>query len=174
MQRYSEFRLCRSLLCVSIVLAALAFIGCATQQERAAQRELVKKAVAEGVAKRQLHIDITSMNTMRYGSRVVTPDFFLELRGDTLRSYLPYLGQAYQAPMASPPKGLNFETRMRAVKESHPKAHLTRMEIDVKTNEDTYWYVVEVYDTGKAYIHVRSQNRDPISFDGEVVPPDPN
>ena len=155
---------------LSMVAIALVLMGCATQQERAARRELVRKAVAEAVATRRLHIDITSMNTMRYGSRVVTPDFFLELRGDTLRSYLPYLGQAHQAPMMSPSQGLNFETRMLHVTESHPKAQLTRFEIDVKTKEDIYVYVVEVYDTGKSYIHVRSQNRDPISFDGEASP----
>ena len=36
------------------------------------------------------------MSTLRYGSRTVTPDFYLELRGDTQQSYLPYLGQARQ------------------------------------------------------------------------------
>lgn len=150
-----------------IALTVLAFTGCATQQ-RAEKRELMRKAVAEAVAKRQLHIDITSMNTMRYGARNVSLDFFLELRGDTLRSYLPYLGQAHQAPMLTPSQGLNFETAVQAFRESHPKPHLTRLEMDVRTIEDFYLYVVELFDTGKAYIHVTSMHRDPISFDGEL------
>ena len=155
---------------VSMAMIALALMGCATQQERAEQREQMRQMVTVGVVNRQLRIDITSMNTMRYGSKMVTPDFFLEVRGDTLVSYLPYLGQAQRAPMLSPSQGLNFETRMKAFRESHPKAHLSRLEIDVKTSEDTYWYTVEVFDTGKAHIQVLSQNRDPIRFDGEVVP----
>ena len=60
-------------------------------------RKLTKKerkqvAVLGAIATKRWHIDISSMNTLRYGSRAVTSDFYLELRGDTLRSYLPYLG----------------------------------------------------------------------------------
>ena len=155
---------------IFLMVLGLLVAGCATQQERAEQRAMMRKAVAEAVAKRQMHIDITSMNTMRYGSRTVTPDFFLELKGDTLRSYLPYLGQAYQAPMGSPSQGLNFDALIQAIREYHPKAHLSRLEIDVRTKEDVFLYVVELYDTGKADVYVRSQHRDPISFDGELVP----
>ncbi len=126
--------------------------------------------MAEAVTTKQMHIDITSMNTLRYGSRTVTPDFFLELKGDSVRSYLPYLGQAYQAPMMSPSQGLNFVTKAKSMKVSQPKKDQSRIEIDMKTEEDTYNYVIDLYDSGKAYIHVRSQHRDPISFDGDFVP----
>ena len=155
----------------SFILLMLIFTSCATQQEKAERRELMKKAVVEAVAKRQMYIDITSMNTMRYGTRTVASDFFLELHGDSLRSYLPYLGQAYQAPMLSPAQGLNFDERIQNVKESHPKAKLSQLEIDVRTQEDRYQYTIELHESGKAYIHVQSQHRDPISFDGELVMP---
>ena len=155
----------------SFILLTLAFVSCATQQERAERRELMKKTVVEAVAKRQMHIDITSMNTMRYGTRTVASDFFLELHGDSLRSYLPYLGQAHQAPMMSPGQGLNFDERMQSMKESHPKADLSRLDIDVRTREDRYQYTIELHESGRAYIHVQSQHRDPISFDGELVMP---
>ena len=148
----------------------LTFASCATLQEREQRKEQMKKAVAEAVTTKQMHIDITSMNTMRYGSRAVTPDFFLELKGDSVRSYLPYLGQAYQAPMMSPSQGLNFVTKAKSLKVSQPKKDQSRIEIDMKTDEDTYHYVIDLYDSGKAYIHVRSQHRDPISFDGDFVP----
>ena len=136
-------------------------------------RNLTKKerkqlAVANAVADRQWHIDIQSMNTMRYGSRTVTTDFFLELRGDTLRSYLPYLGQAQVSPSLSPSIGLNFEERIIQYKESRPKSKYTQIDIDVKTHEDSYHYVIELYDSGSASIRVRSLNRDPISFDGSL------
>ena len=136
-------------------------------------RNLTKKerkqlAVANAVADRQWHIDIQSMNTMRYGARTVTTDFFLELRGDTLRSYLPYLGQAQVSPSLSPSIGLNFEERIILYKESRPKSKYTQIDIDVKTHEDSYHYVVELYDSGSASIRVRSLNRDPISFDGSL------
>ena len=106
------------------------------------------------------------MTTQHYGSRVVSPEFFLELRGDTLQSYLPYLGQAYQAPMSTTWQGLNFEEPVIGLTESHPKSNLTVFEMAVRTKEDQYYYTIEVYDNGRAYVSVRFQHRDPISFDG--------
>ena len=136
-------------------------------------RDLTKKerkqmAVIGAIVDKRWHIDITSMNTMRYGSKMVSTDFFLELRGDTLRSYLPYLGQVQSAPSLSPTIGLNFEERVRQYQESNPKGKYTQIDIDVKTKEDTYHYVVDIYDSGEAFIRVRSLNRDPISFDGTL------
>jgi hypothetical protein len=70
----------------------------------------------------------------------------------------------------SPSQGLNFVTKAKSMKVSQPKKDQSRIEIDMKTDEDTYNYVIDLYDSGKAYIHVRSQHRDPISFDGDFVP----
>ena len=152
------------------MLALLMIVGCATQQERAERRAKMRLAITEAVASRQLHIDISSMSTLRYGSKTVSSDFFLELRGDTLCSFLPYLGQAYQASVESPSIGLNFEMPILRYSESRPKANKTQIELDVKTQEDLFHYLIDVYDTGEAYIRVRSINRDPISFDGNFAP----
>lgn len=133
------------------------------------KKERRQMAVLGAIGMKRWHIDITTMNTMRYGSRTVTPDFYLELRGDTLRSYLPYLGQV-QVSSLSPSIGLNFEEPVRQYKESKPKSNkYTQIDIDVKTREDSYHYVINIYDSGEATIRVRSMNRDPVSFDGTLV-----
>jgi hypothetical protein len=55
-------------------------------------------------------------------------------------------------------------------KQSMPKSKkYTQLDIDVRTREDSYHYVIELYDSGDATIRVRSLNRDPISFDGNLV-----
>ncbi len=56
------------------------------------------------------------------------------------------------------------------MKVTQPKKGLSRIEIDIKSEEETYNYVIELYDSGKAYIHVRPLHKDPITFDGEFVP----
>ena len=133
------------------------------------KKERRQMAVLGAIDMKRWHIDITTMNTMRYGSRTVTPDFYLELRGDTLRSYLPYLGQV-QVSQLSPSIGLNFEEPVQQYKESKPKSNkYTQIDIDVKTREDSYHYVINIYDSGEATIRVRSLNRDPVSFDGSLV-----
>lgn len=110
----------------------MTIMGCATLQEREERKERMRMAVAEAVETKQMHIDITSMNTMRYGSRTVTPDFFLELKGDTVISHLPYFGQLYQAPMMSPSQGLNFETIAKSIRVAKTKKDVSRIEIEIR------------------------------------------
>ena len=66
----------------AVLLVLLA--SCATQQERAERKAQRQEAVNEAVENRQWRIDVVSMNPMRYGARMVSPDFYLELRNDTL------------------------------------------------------------------------------------------
>ena len=158
--------------CLSALLAAavvaVAVAGCASSQERAERREQTRRMVAEGIAQRRLRISVNSMSTLCYGTRMVSADFYVELKGDTLDSYLPYLGQVYHSPVVSTPQGLNFEAPVLAYRESRPGADLTRIELTARTQEDTFLYILEVYSNGKAYVRVRGQNRDAISFDGDV------
>ena len=137
---------------------------------KGAEQNAKRQAVVDAVAAKKWRIDIHSMNTMRYGSRTMSPDFYLELRGDKMHSYLPYLGQARVSPTLSPSIGLNFEEPVLSYKESQPKSKkYTQIDIDVKTREDNYHYVIQLYDSGEATIRVRSLNRDAISFDGTLV-----
>ncbi|MBQ9286664.1 MAG: DUF4251 domain-containing protein [Bacteroidaceae bacterium] len=85
------------------IAVVVMLLGCATAQERAARREQTRQMVADGVSQRHLHIDVNSMSTLRYGTRMVSGGFFLEVKGDTLNSYLPYLGQVYYSPVVSTP-----------------------------------------------------------------------
>jgi len=156
----------RQILTWIVLLTLLA--GCATQQERAERRAQTRKAVNEAVEKRQWHIDVTMMRPMRYTSRMVSSDFYLELRNDTLRSYLPYLGQVHWTPMIYPSIGLNFEQPILSYQHIHHKEHIHQIDMVVRTEEDAYHYEIEIYDNGEADIRVRSNNRDPISFEGNV------
>ena len=150
-----------------LLFAILMATACATQQQRAEERQQKAQQMTEAIANRQLHIDVSDMSTLRYGSHRVTSDFFLELRGDTLVSYLPFLGQAYQtATYGTPSQGLNFTAPVEKLVETHHKRGMTRLEMLVSSQEDRFLYRLELYPNGQAYIQVRSQHRDPVSFNG--------
>lgn len=151
---------------IVFVAIMLLTMGCATSQQRAEQNAATQKAVTEALTNRHLRINVHSMNPFRYASRTVSYGFFLELKGDTLVSCLPYMGQVYQNAAVNT-EGLNFEAPIISYQESRPKKNMTRIELEVRTKEDHYNYILEIYDTGTAYIRVRGQNRDSISFDGD-------
>lgn len=152
-----------------ISAAALVMLtSCMTSAERAQQQAYRQAQVEQAVNSGRLTISIRSMHTQRYGTRQVTPDFHLTLRGDTVESYLPYFGQAWTAGYGSQAQGLNFTTRMLDVRRTRQKHGVSRVEFYAKSQEDVYYYAVDIYPTGHATIFVRARERDNISFDGDV------
>lgn len=165
-RRINGCRYCTSIV-VYVVLLVWLPMGCASSLARQERFAETQKAVAEALANRHLRITVNSMNPARYASRIVSFGFYLELKGDTLESYLPYMGRVYQSTAFSTSEGLNFEVPILNYQETRTKKNLSRIELQVKTREDVYNYILDVYDTGKALIRVRAQNRDGISFDGD-------
>jgi hypothetical protein len=142
-------------------------MGCTSSQSSIERTAETQKAVAEALASKHLRINISQMHPARYSSRTVSYGFYLELKGDTLESCLPYMGQVHQAAPIEQ-EGLNFDAPIINYRETRPKKNMTRIELNVRTKEDLFYYLIEIYDSGSAYIRVRGQNRDSISFDGEL------
>ena len=143
---------------IVFVTLMLLTMGCATSQQRAEQNAETQKAVTEALKNKHLHINVSSMHPTRYSSRTVSYGFFLELKGDTLVSYLSYMGQVYQNAAVNS-EGLNFEAPIISYHESRPKKKMTRIELEVRTKEDHYNYILEIYDTGTIYNGARSEPR---------------
>lgn len=152
---------------VGSCLALVMLCSCATPAERAAraaeQAVLVKKALAE----RNYKIGVDFMYPMKGGSKRVSYGYSVEVRNDSLISYLPYFGQAYSLPYGGG-KGLNFSERIDSYQESQNKNGQQRIEISVKNDEDIYLYLIEVFENGNSSISVRCTTRDRISYSGEM------
>jgi len=140
--------------------------GCAGSRSSTEYAAETKKAVTEALANKQLRINVHSMNPLRYASRTVSHGYYLEIEGDKLESRLPYMGQVFQTATFSS-ENLNFDAPILSYHETRPKKGLTRIEMAVRTKEDIYHYQLDIYDSGNAYIRVRGQSRDSISFDGD-------
>ena len=108
------------------------------------------------------------MYPMKGGSKSVSFGYTVEVRNDSLFSYLPYIGRAYQIPYGGG-KGLNFSERIGSYQETQRKNGLQHIEIGVKNDEDTYLYTIEVWDNGKSQINVQARQRERISYSGDIV-----
>ena len=155
------------LLLAAVLLAACATSGLSKEERRAQTR----KHVEECLAARSFKIDVRDMQTLRYGSRNLTSVWNVEVRNDSLISYLPYFGNAYSVTPygSSNSKGLNFSERILSYEqERNQRKERTSITIQVANDEDKYTYLIEIYDNGYSNVSVRSFNRDYISFSGEL------
>jgi hypothetical protein len=138
------------------------------KKEREAKRiEEVKQLLTD----RMYVFEATYMTPMRGASKSLTSDYDMSVTRDSLVSYLPYYGQASQAPMDPTKNALEFTS--------------TRFEYSVKTLQKGGWEItiiprdnrdlqkmfMTVSTDGYATLRVTSTYRDPISFDGTIEAP---
>ena len=109
-----------------------------------------------------------SASPMRQKVRHFTSPYDVKLTGDSLISYLPYFGSAYQAPMDPTNIGIQFTS--------------TNFDYNVSAGKNNRWYIAirphdasgvqqfnfDIFSNGSATLNVTSTNRDPISFRGRI------
>ena len=159
----------KGLLSLAVVLLAVMVLeGCATAEERAARAAEHAARVKVALKERHYKMSVDHMYPMKGGSKSVSPSYSVEVRNDSLFSYLPFFGRAYQVPYGGG-KGLNFSERIGSYRESLVKNGRRHIEINVRNDEDSYLYVIEVFDNGNSDIEVQAQQRERISYSGEMV-----
>ena len=155
------------LLILVAISAAILLSGCATSEEKAAQMAELSANVTNALNNRDYKIAIDRMYPMRGSSRHVSFGYSVEVRNDTLISYLPYFGRAYNVPYGGG-KGLNFTAPIGSYQEFMKRNGQRHIEIGVSNEEDTYFYTIEVFDNGNSTVDVRARQRERISYSGHI------
>ncbi len=155
------------ILCVFPLLVMVMFIGCKISEEKAAQMAELSANVTNALNNRDFKIAIDRMYPMRGSSRHVSFGYSVEVRNDTLISYLPYFGRAYNVPYGGG-KGLNFTAPISSYQEFMKRNGQRHIEIGVTNDEDTYFYTIEVFNNGSSSIDVQARQRERISYSGDI------
>ncbi|WP_294586977.1 DUF4251 domain-containing protein [uncultured Bacteroides sp.] len=139
----------------------------ATAQSRSEKKARIERAVKEAIDSQTYKIDVNRMQPMRGGSRTLTTNYSLKISNDSVYSYLPYFGVAYNIPYGGG-KGLVFSEPITEYKTKELKKG--RMQIDFKTRSegDNYEYSLTIYPNGSTTIHVQASNRQSISYTGDM------
>ena len=155
------------LLILVAISAAILLSGCATSEEKAAQMAELSANVTNALNNRDYKIAIDRMYPMRGSSRHVSFGYSVEVRNDTLISYLPYFGRAYNVPYGGG-KGLNFTALIGSYQEFMKRNGQRHIEIGVTNDEDIYLYTIDVFDNGNSSVEVRARQRERISYSGNI------
>lgn len=159
-----------------VVVLSAAATACSssrlTTEEKAQIETRRANYVINSINSRRFTIEVDRVTPYRGISRSLSYGYEIAVKGDTLVSYLPYFGQAYSLPYGGG-KGLNFQSTITALRQNHNnKKMLTTLHLFTTNEEDTYQYIVEIFDNGRSHIEVRSRLREAISFDGYMKLPD--
>lgn len=156
---------------VVALIVALACAGCAStrlsKDEKTVLKALKEQKVKEALANRAYTIDMDYMTPRYMPAKPLNYGYYLQISGDSIYSYLPYVGQAYNIPYDGG-SALNFDAVMEQYAEQRSDKGGTNIEILVRNSEDTYVYQLFVFDNGAARLRVYARERDSITFDGKM------
>lgn len=160
----------RKFLLMMTVFAALLLTACGTGNglTKAEREAAVTRQVQEGLDTRHYTIAVDWMKPLGGMARHVSSNYELKVMGDKVDSYLPYVGEAYRIPYGGG-KGLNFKGDIEDYSITYPTSNRSHIEFRVTNDEDTYYFRIDVFNNGKSIIDIIAQERDAISFDGEMV-----
>lgn len=152
-----------------VLLFVVVVAACSTLKpaEKAEQQAKMAQAVAQALAERHYKVSVNMMFPRRGKPQNISPDFSLEVKGDTLVSYLPYFGRAYSVPYGGG-KGLNFTVPIAKYQTAKGRKGATLVSIKVKNEEDTYLYHLEIFDNGNTSIDLTAHERESISYSGRM------
>lgn len=149
-----------------LFLAGSTVEACA-QNDRQARKARRQQAVAQALEARHFLVDIDRMLPLRGRSHSLSMLYSVEVRNDSLFSYLPYVGRAFSIPYGGG-DGLIFEAPITDYRTEPVKKGGTCITVEVRTSEDTYTYQFTVYPDGTVSLYVQPRQRDAINFQGEL------
>lgn len=147
-----------------LIPGSLCPLAAQSKKEKKAQTE---KAVRAAIDARRYKIKVDRATPMKGGSKYLTSNYTLEIRNDSLFSYLPYFGVAYNIPYGGG-KGLIFNAPISEYSTEYNKKGTARINLKLRNEEDNFLYHITVFPDGSSSIQVTPGNRQSISFSGEM------
>lgn len=160
---------------LAFIVIAVCLASCVSTQkaeERAHARRVLQLRVVNAVSKRPIKVNVDYMTPYRMPAQYLTTNYSLTIFNDSVDSYLPYFGVAYQSNfgdgMRSPLIFTSKVSNLTIVKSKKNAFHIT---FSVKKGNELFDYELLIYDNGKARIQVQGSARESIDFSGNLVLP---
>lgn len=149
------------------------FVNCSTsyytedgrQISKEEYKAMVADQIQDALMDRHFVIDVSTALPQRGRMMHLSSGFSVEIKGDSIISYLPYFGRAYNVPYGGG-KGLSFTELYQDYRVAHPKSDLTSIYVIVDNKEDVYQYRIDVYDDGESSVEVNSRERERMYYRG--------
>lgn len=83
-----------------IIIVTILCVACATTNRKQNDRKKLEKSelISKAICNRDFKINVQTAHPTRGMSVTLTADFNIRVKGDSVVSYLPYFGRAYNVP----------------------------------------------------------------------------
>lgn len=138
------------------------------KKEKRKQKELIVKEIIES---ENYKIDVTTAYPRRGRMVPLTSLYSLEIRNDSVFSYLPYFGRAYSIPYGGG-NGFIFKAPIEKYQMIYNRHGVAKAELTARSEEDKVKFYFTISPDGSSNIDATMQQRESIRFSGELAIPD--
>ena len=133
-----------------------------------AQNANTYKILSDKIANKDFVFVAQSLTSQGGRLRVLTSEYDVEIKNDSIKSYLPYIGNAQEAPTTSDDAGIIFTSTEFGYTYEPTKKKSWDVTVKFRDQKNTTQFNFTIYDDGNASLNVNSLLRDPISFRGYI------
>lgn len=155
---------CIFIVCMLLTITAIPTVFAQSKKELREQKE---QAVKDKILSENYKISVNTAYPRRGRNVQLTSPYSLEIRNDSVLSYLPFYGRAYTIPYGGG-EGLIFSAPLQEYAMEMNKKGTAKVKFTARSPEDRFTFSVAIYSNGSASINVNMQNRESISFSGQV------
>lgn len=158
----------RLFLFLMLVVVGLGCLGLYAQSnQRQGERDSKSQMVREMLESKHFVVNCDRIYPQRGQSRYVGNDYSLEIKGDSVRSYLPYIGVAHSANYGST-NILDFDEEYTNYTFKEGKKESVQISFTVVNENESLEYYLTVYPNGTTRIFIQPMRRDAVTFNGEL------
>lgn len=151
-----------------LILFATSFVTVASAQTKQ-EKEAAKAAEVKKLVDDRRFVFITQSVIPQSGRVVqVTPEFDFTVTKDTIISYLPYFGRAFNVS-STMEGGIKFTSKDFEYAKTEKKKGGWDIVIKPKDVREIQTVRISITESGYAYVQVQSVNRQPISYNGYIT-----
>jgi hypothetical protein len=161
-----QYNKLKSLLLLILVSAFGSFAMAQDENKDRSGQDVEVKALVDA---KRFTFKAQSVHPQRGRIVQLNSEYDLKVSGDTVRSYLPYFGRAYSAPIDGRGGGIDFTSKDFEYSEKARRKGGWDITIKPKDVSDVREMNLVVFENGKASLRVTSNNREPISYNGYVA-----
>jgi hypothetical protein len=136
-----------------------------TKEEQKAEKQKQIEAMVN--AKEFVFVGRTALPTGYKSVNLTTNTNYVKFYPDTIDSYMPYYGRAYSNVGYGGDTGLKFTGKADEYTVTKGKKNY-QVNAVVKTNKDSFRISLSVSFEGSATLTINSNNRSPISYNGDI------
>lgn len=154
---------------IAAFLSILVLPACGSAKS-VAEKEKMANDVQNAVEMRDFEFKASFAYPTGYKSIYLSPFYDVKVSADTVKAYLPFYGRAYRAPVDSHEGGYKFtSTDFEYRAEKGKKKGSWDVTITFLDLNRPVTFNFDVWENGKAHLNVSDADRQPISFQGNLV-----